>query len=233
MGELRNSRDLFQHARDIALDRQLKELGVAIINGQAQFDAEVGDSYEARALADLSLRTMPASTRHNAFAVLALARAGDSRRAEILLNDLNKRPNLGTALDNVVFPSVRAAIELDRGNPAAAIKELQPALPYDLGTDAGGTTLYYRGLAYLEMKSGKEASAQFQKILDNRGVVATDVYWPLAHLGLARACAMIGDVDKSLAHYREFLSLWKNADPDLRILTQAKTEYEQLKKHAH
>jgi DNA-binding winged helix-turn-helix (wHTH) protein/tetratricopeptide (TPR) repeat protein len=229
LGELRNSRELFQRARDIALDRQLKEVGIAIINGQAQFDAEVGDSYEARALADLSLRTMPASTRHNAFAALALARAGDSRRAEILLNDLNKRPNLGTALNNVVFPSVRAAIELDRGNPAAAIEELRPALPYDLGTDAGGTTLYYRGLAYLEMKSGKKAMAQFQKILDNRGVVAIDVYWPLAHLGLARACAMIGDVDKSLAHYREFLSLWKNADPDLRILTQAKTEYEQLR----
>ncbi len=228
LGELRISRELFQRARDIALRQGLQEQAVAIINGQAQFDAELGDMPEARALADLSIRTMPSSPRHNAFATLALARAGDSRRAEELLNELIKQPNLGTALNNVVFPSVGAAIKLDRGNPAAAIKELQPALPYDLGTDAGGTTLYYRGLAYLEMKSGKEATAQFQKILDNRGVVAIDVYWPLAHLGLARASAMTGDTDKSLAHYREFLSLWKNADADLRILKQAKTEYTQL-----
>ena len=110
---------------------------------------------------------------------LALARAGYSRRAEILLDELIKQPNLGTALNNVVFPSFRAAIKLVRGNPGTAIEELRPALPYDLGTDAGGTTLYYRGLAYLEMKSWKEATAQFQEILDNRGVVAIDVYWPL------------------------------------------------------
>jgi eukaryotic-like serine/threonine-protein kinase len=135
---------------------------------------------------------------------------------------------LGTDVYNVVFPSIRAAIQLDRKNPAAAVEELRPAIPYDLGTASSGLTLYYRGLAYLELKSGNEAAAQFQKILDNRGVVTTDSYWPLAHLGLARAYAQAGDTGKSLAEYREFLTLWKNADSDLRILKQAKHEYAKL-----
>lgn len=231
LGKLRTSRELFERARAMALRQDLKEQAVSLLNGQAQFDAELGDDREARALAELSLRTMPASPRHNAFATLALARAGDSRRAEVLLNELVKKPYLGTALNNVVLPGVRAAIELDRKNPAAAIEELQRALPYDLGTDASGLTLYYRGLAYLELKSGKEAAAQFQTILDNRGVVTTDVYWPLAHLGLARAYALTGDTEKSLAHFREFLALWKNADPDLRTLTEAKADYKKLSGH--
>ena len=128
----------------------------------------------------------------------------------------------------MVLPSFQAALDLNHRNPAAAIEDLRPAVPYDLGTDSGGLTLYYRGLAYLELKSGKEAAAQFQKILDNRGVVMTDIYWPLAHLGLARAYAQIGETEKSLAQYREFLTLWKNADPDLRILREAKAEYAKL-----
>jgi hypothetical protein len=83
-------------------------------------------------------------------------------------------------------------------------------------------------LAYLELKSGKEAAAQFQKILDNRGVVIVDIYWPLARLGLARAYAQTGDTEKSLAQYRELLTFWKNADQDLRLLKEANAEYKKL-----
>ena len=83
-------------------------------------------------------------------------------------------------------------------------------------------------MAYLQLKSGKEAAAQFQEILDNRGVATTGIYWPLAHLGLARAFAQTGDTEKSLAEYRELLTIWKNADPDLRILREAKAEYKNL-----
>ena len=152
------------------------------------------------------------------------------------------------------------AREGDRGRPAGTARERQPIprvitplprshwveremrrgrspddptpVPYDLGQASSGLTLYCRGLAYLELKSGKEAAAQFQKIVDNRGVVITDSYWPLAHLGLARAYARTGDTEKSLAEYREFLTFWKNADPDLRILKQAKSEYAILSKRA-
>ncbi len=229
LGELRRSRELFERARAIAQQNGLKEQAVAIINGQAQFEADLGNTREARAIADLSLRETPNSARHKAFATLALARAGDVQRAEALLNELNKLPTPGTALNEVVLPSIRAAVDLNRKNPAAAIEELRRAVPYDLGTNSGGVTLYYRGLAYLELKSGKEAASQFQKILDNRGVVPTDIYWPLAHLGLARAYAMSGDTDKASAMYRELLALWKNADPDLPILKQAEAEYRKLK----
>jgi len=228
LGELRRSRELFERARAIAQQNGLKEQAVAILNGQAQFEADLGNTREARAIADLSLRETPNSARHKAFATLALARAGDVQRAEALLNELNKLPTPGTALNEVVLPSIRAAVDLNRKNPAAAIEELRRAVPYDLGTNSGGVTLYYRGLAYLELRSGIEAAAQFQKILDNRGVVPTDIYWPLAHLGLARAYAMSGDTDKARAMYRELLALWKNADPDLPILRQAEAEYRKL-----
>jgi eukaryotic-like serine/threonine-protein kinase len=228
LGQLRRSRELFERARAIAMQHGLKEQAVSIINGQAQFDADTGIEKEARALADLSLHMMPNSPRHNAFATLALARAGDSARAEARMNALSKLPWLGSDINNVLFPSIRAAIRLDRQNPAAAVEELRPVVPYDLGQASSGLTLYYRGLAYLELKSGQEAAAQFQRIVDNRGVVTTDCYWPLAHLGLARAYAQTGDTEKSFAQYREFLTLWKNADPDLRMLRQAKDEYTKL-----
>jgi predicted Zn-dependent protease len=183
---------------------------------------------EARALADLSLRETPLSTRHEAFATLSLTRAGEVRRAETLLNELKKKQSLGTALQEVVLPSIQAAVDLDQKNPAAAIEELRRAIPYDLGADSSGVTRYYRGLAYLELKSGKEAADQFRKILDNRGVMTTDVYWPLAQVGLARAYKETGDTAKSLGQYREFLACWKNADADLRILKKAKGEYKEL-----
>ena len=102
------------------------------------------------------------------------------------MNQLSKLPWLGTDVNNVVLPSIRAAIQLDRQNPAAAIEELRPVVPYDLGQASSGLTLYYRGLAFLELKSGQESVAQFQRIADNRGVVTTDCYWPLAHLGQMR-----------------------------------------------
>jgi tetratricopeptide (TPR) repeat protein len=103
---------------------------------------------------------------------------------------------------------------------------LQSVFPYDLAASNDGLSLYYRGLAYLEQKNGREAAAQFQTIVDNRAVCW--FYWPLAHLGLARAWALTGDTDKSPAMYRRFVELWNGADPDLQILKRAKTEYSQL-----
>jgi DNA-binding winged helix-turn-helix (wHTH) protein/tetratricopeptide (TPR) repeat protein len=232
LGELRRARELFQRAGAMAERNGLKEQAVAINNGQAQFEADLGNAREARTLADRSLSESPNSARHRAFATLALARAGDLKRAETLASELNKRPRLGTALIEVILPSVRAAADLNRGNPAAAVEELRRALPYDFCGDAAGITLYYRGLAYLELKSGKEAAAEFQKILDNRGVVIVDIYWPLARLGLARAYAQTGDTEKSLAQYRELLAFWKNADADLRPLKEAKAEYKKLSEGA-
>jgi len=229
LGRLRQSRELFESARVIALRHGLKEQSVSITNDQAFFEAEVGNGRAAKELVNLSLRMMPNSVHHKTYAALALAQAGDLRRAEALMNEVGKEPFLGTMMTNNTLNCIRAAIELNRKDPAAAIEALRRAIPYDLASDSYGLTVYYRGLAYLELKSGKEAAAQFQIILDNHGLVTTSVNWPLAHLGLARAYAVSGDAVKSRTAYQEFFSLWKDADADIPVLIVAKSEYAKLK----
>jgi predicted Zn-dependent protease len=126
-----------------------------------------------------------------------------------------------------VLASARAAIQLARNNPQQALEELKPALPYDLAELSSGETFYLRGLAYLQAGSASDAQQQFQKLIDNHGSAVT-VYWPLAHLGLARAYAAGGETQKALEAYRGFFALWKDADPDLRILRDAQAEYQKL-----
>ena len=197
-------------------------------NDQASFEAELGYAQKTSHLVDVTLRMMPNSAHHKAYAALALALARDSQRSETLLNEAIKDPALGTLMTNNTVPCVRGAIELDRGHPARAIEELQRAIPYDLASDSAALTLYLRGSAYLGLKAGKEAAAQFQKILDNHGLVSISVNWPLAHLGLARSYALIDDTSKARTAYQDFLTLWKDADPDIPILKQAKTEFAKL-----
>jgi len=168
---------------------------------------------------------------------LALARSGDIERATGLVEESARLKPLNLKLNNVALASAWAAIELDRKNPAGAIAQLQRALPYDLSSSSGGSTMYYRGLAFLELNSGKEAEAQFQRILDNPTFIG-NIYWPLAHLGVARANAQRARTDhgvaadaaraRALATYKDFLTLWKDADPDIPILKQAKAEYAKL-----
>ena len=125
------------------------------------------------------------------------------------------------------LPTIRAEIELNRSNPAKAIELLEPCSPYELG--AGLRPAYVRGRAYLRNGPGGAAATEFQKILDHRNFMRNDVLVPLAHLGLARAYALIGDTVKSRTAYNDFLNLWKDADSDIPILQQAKAEYGKLK----
>jgi predicted Zn-dependent protease len=131
---------------------------------------------------------------------------------------------------------MRATIELGRNNADKAIEILQAAIPYELGTSTpapivGGTLypIYVRGQAYLKLRQGKEAAAEFQKILDHRTIVQNFITGALAHLGLARAYALQGDTAKARAAYNDFFTLWKEADPDIPILIAAKSEYAKLK----
>ena len=194
-------------------------------------EADLGNFKQARENANLALQLIPDSEDVRTGAALALARVGDEQRAEILIKQVSERNPLNLLLNKVSLPSVRAAISLHQSDPAATIQQLQPAIPYDLGSS--GTvpnfiTLYLRGLAYLQDGSASEAAAQFQKVIDHRGVDPLSVYWPLAHLQLARIYAKTGDLDKSRAEYREFLALWKEADPDIQVLKQARAEYAKL-----
>jgi tetratricopeptide (TPR) repeat protein len=236
LGQLRRARELYGHARTLALKQDLKELAGWFARDQALQEADLGNAREAHKLVEFSLRLMPDSVYLKADNALVLARLGDIDRATALADESARLKPLDLKLNNVNVASVRAAVELDRKNPAGAIAQLRSALPYDVSTGPNGSTLYYRGLAFLELNSGKEAAAQFQRILDNPGV--TFALLPLAHLGLARANALQARTEqgaaadaariRALAAYRDFLTLWKDADPDIPILKRAKAEYAKL-----
>ena len=156
----------------------------------------------------------------------ALALSGESSQAQSVVDDLNNRFPEDTIVQHCYLPLIRALIALNYHNPSMAIQSLQTAGPYELGFAL--YPAYVRGLAYLAANQGFEAEAEFQKILDHRGVVVNDPIGALAHLGLARAYALQGDTAKAKAAYQDFLTLWKDADPDIPILKEAKAEYAKL-----
>jgi predicted Zn-dependent protease len=125
----------------------------------------------------------------------------------------------------VTLPSIQAAIELNRDQPAKAIELLQSAAPYER---AYPQAVYLRGLAYLRARQGAEASAEFQKILDHKGA-NWGPYYSLSYVGLARAATLTGDAARRRKAYQDFLALWKDADPDIPILKEAKAEYAKMK----
>jgi len=232
LGQIRRGRELFDASRASALQNGMKEYAVATATDQAQIEAELGNFKEVHEKASLALQLLPDSEVAKAGAALALARAGNTRRAEALINQLSQQYPSYLLLNKVSLTSGRAAIRLYQNDPAGAIEELGPSIPYDLGDN--GTvptyiTLYLRGVAYLQNGSASEAAAQFQRVIDHRGIAPISVYWSLAHLQLARAYAKTRDMDRSRAEYREFLALWKNADPDVSVLKQAEAEYAKLR----
>jgi predicted Zn-dependent protease len=161
-------------------------------------------------------------------AALALALTGDEVRVETLATDLDNRFPEHTIVQSYYLPTLRAQVALSRNDPSRAIEILQAAAPYEL-SDAGALyPIYVRGEAYLAAHKGSEAVAEFQKILDHRGIVVNDPIGAMAHLGLARAYALSGDRTKAKAAYQDFLTLWKDADPDIPILKQAQAEYAKL-----
>ncbi len=167
-------------------------------------------------------------------AALALALAGDMSRASVLADDLDKRFPEDTLVQFNYLPTTRAQLALIRKDYSSAIDTLQTAASYELGVQANiGFTgalypVYVRGQARLAAHQGNEAAAEFQKILDHRGIVLNEPIRALAHLQLGRAYAMTGDIAKARAVYGDFLTLWKDADSDIPILKQAKAEYVKL-----
>jgi hypothetical protein len=159
---------------------------------------------------------------------LALAIAGDVNGAAKLSDELNRSFPLDTQLQSYLSPSIRAAVAMGQKNAVNAVELLRVTSPYDLGTMGSMDPVYLRGQAYLALANGSAAVAEFQKIIDHPGVVADSPIGALARLGLARAYALQGDTVKAHAEYQDFLTLWKDADPDIPILKQAKAEYAKL-----
>lgn len=162
-------------------------------------------------------------------AALIFAECGDVARAQALLDEGLRLYPKDTPIVHIVGPLIRAQIQRVRGNHEEALRLLESVRRYDLGLIATLMNNYLRGQLYLDQRRGNEAAAEFQKIIGHRGVDPFSVLHPLAHLGLARAAAVSGDVAKSRVEYQNFFAIWKEADADLPILIQARKEYEQLK----
>jgi eukaryotic-like serine/threonine-protein kinase len=232
-GRLSKAREFTRLAVESALHAEAKETAAFWQANGAIREAEFGNAAAARknALAAVAL----APGRDVAcMAALALARAGEPVRAERLADELKNKYPVNTLVRRYWLPSIRAAIELDRRNPARAIEVLQETIPYDFAEPLPFNLgpmypAYVRGQAYLVAHQSKDAAAEFQKIIDHRGIVLNFPLGALAHLGLARAYLLQGETAKARAAYQDFLTLWKDADPEVPILQQAKAEYSKLK----
>ena len=195
---------------------------------EALHEAELGDTTRTRALAASAL-PLALNQQIQALAAVALARSGDAAQAEKRANELARRFPLDTLINRYWVPTIRASIEIHRGIPAKAIDLLQPVGPYELARHLASLyPVYIRGQAYLLLRRGGEAAAEFEKILDHRGITINEPIGALAHLQLGRAYALAGDPAKAKVAYQDFFRLWKDADPDIPILKQAKLEYAKL-----
>ena len=226
-GRIQQARELYRQAVDSAQQAKLPENMAGILARQARAEAEVGNPDQARERA----RTALATDRGRfvlPFAGFAVATAGDIAPAAAIADELTKLFPLDTLVNNVWVPSIRGQIEVSRGNPGKAIELLQAAIPFEFGWPARVMPSYVRGQAYLHLHQGKEAAEQFQNILNHRGVCGTLPACLLAHLQLGRARAISGDNAGARTAYQDFFALWKDADPDVPILKEAKAEYAKL-----
>jgi serine/threonine protein kinase/tetratricopeptide (TPR) repeat protein len=233
-GRLRNARDFSRRAMDSAERAGEKEAAATYSTLSGLREALFGNADEARRRAILAA-AHSAGRDVKYGAALALAYAGDERRAQALTDNLGQRFPEDTIVQFNYLPTLRAKLALSRGNASEALDSLRPATPFELGettfTAYGWNALYpvyVRGEVYLAAHQASEAAAEFQKILDHRGIVVNSPIGALAHLQLGRAYAMQGDTVKAKATYQDFLTLWKDADPDIPILKQAKAEYVKL-----
>ena len=227
-GKLKNAHELTGRAMESANHNDDKENAGAYQADAALRDVESGNPEQARAEANAALNLAP--NRHvRAMVALALAQTGDTARAEQLAAELTKNFPQDTVVQNYWLPTIRAAVALQRKDPNRAIELLKTASTIELQySTAILCPVYLRGESYLMLHDGNRAAAEFQKFIDHRGLVVNSPWGALARLGLARAYAMQNETTRARAAYQDFLTLWKDADPDVPILKQAKAEYAKL-----
>jgi eukaryotic-like serine/threonine-protein kinase len=233
-GRLREARQFSRRAMDSAELARENEAAATYLALSALREALFGNTEEARRRATLATKRSTARDAQYGTA-LALMFEGDNRRAQALGDDLGKRFPEDTIVQFNYLPTLRAKDAISRSKAAEAIERLGTATPYELGQSTASTygwtalyPVYVRGEAYLAAHKGREAAAEFQKILDHRGVVVNQPIGALAHLQIGRAYAMQGETAEAKAAYQDFLTLWKDADPDISVLKQAKAEYARL-----
>jgi eukaryotic-like serine/threonine-protein kinase len=229
-GRLSKAHDFSRRAVESAIRTDSKETAALWQANAALREAEFGNIASAKDGIAAALALSPGRDVKT-MAGLTLARIGDAVRAKLVADELQKNYPTNTMLKVYWLPTVHAAIELSKLNSSQAIVLLESAAPYEIGVPGSVSALYpayVRGQAYLLANNGTAAVAEFRKLLDHKGIVLNFVTGSLVHLQLGRAYALIGDTAKATAEYHDFLNLWKNADPDIPILKQAKAEYAKL-----
>ena len=236
-GKLKEAGNLTRRAMDSAQHNDAKETAATYQAMAGLREVESGNWEQGRAEARAAMKLAPENRNVRTMTALALARAGDTAAAEKLAAELNQTFPQDTLVQRYWLPTIHAAVAMQRKDPKRAVRLLDVASPLELGqpTDLAVSLcpVYLRGEAYLMLNDGKAAAAEFQKFIDHRGVVGNFSWGALARLGLARAYAL--DVatdptarDKARTAYQDFLTLWKDADPDIPIYKQAKAEYAKL-----
>ena len=233
MGQLRKARELTRQAVASAVRADEKETAAGYEAQAALRESFFGNFPLAKERASAALRL--SNSRDAQFlAALALAVAGDSGRAQSLVDDFKKRFPEDTAVQFVYLPTIRAQLAILHHEPAKAVEILASAAHYELGLQGGAAIspalypVWARGEAYRAADQGADAAREYQKILDHSGVVINEAIGPMGRLGLARAYALQGDTAKARVAYQDFFALWKDADPDIPILKQARVEYAKL-----
>jgi len=234
-GQLRQSRAMSQRAEELAEQANQREEAALFEAGAALREAFFGNASVARERATAALGlSKNKDVRYGA--AFSFALAGDNSRAEMLAKDLEKHFPEDISVRFSYIPSIRALLALNRREPTKAVELLEVSVPYELGAPHSSMhgffgamyPVYVRGLAYLAAHQGREAGAEFQKILDHPGIVVSDPIGALARLQLGRSYLVSGDRTRAKSAYEDFLNLWKDADSEIPIFKQAKSEYASL-----
>jgi eukaryotic-like serine/threonine-protein kinase len=235
-GRMQEARKWSKSAITLAQQAGHRERAALFETRAALWEAFFGNTPVAKQSAKQALAL--ADNREVRFgAALVLAMSGDASQAQSLTNDLERDFPEDTSVRFDYLPAVRASLALGRGDPAKAIEVLQVTTPFDISSPRSATFAYFgalypvyvRGQAYLAAHQGAAAAKEFQRIVDHPGITIGDAFGVLAHLGLARAYALTGDTAKAQAAYQDFFTLWKDADPGIPVLKQAKAEYAKLR----
>jgi tetratricopeptide (TPR) repeat protein len=235
-GRLGTAREFSQKAVESALRANSQETAAGWRVNEALREAELGNTARARQVGGEAL-AMSSGRDVLTTAAMTLARSGDLAQARRLADKLNKQFPLDTMMQGYALPAIRATIELKRNNSRRAIEILQTSKPYELGSASLPNNAflpnlypsYVMGQAYLQAGQGMQAAAESRKILNHPGLGGNFVIGALAHLYLGRAQVLVGDKAAARKSYQDFLTLWKDADPDIPIYKQAKAEYARLK----
>jgi len=224
-GRLGKARELTRRATTLAIDANFKKRAADLSVDASWREADLGNVTAARQYIDAAV-ALSQNPETKLSAAVLFAHLDDPVRAETLINELNRRRPSDTLQNNYWTPIARAYMETKAGNFARALAFLETAAPYELSDLRAA---HVRGLVYLHLHNGTAAAAEFRKILDHPGIVLNSQIGVLAHLGIARAYVLIGNIVKARAAYHDFLTLWKDADPDIPILIAAKAEYAKLR----